>query len=148
MIPATLILTPANNSRITVVVPTSATIVFTNFVLVSTLPNSLVPIASSPITFNGGGNTLVAGLNTSDPIAFQIDSQHDYYFMMWSTSVDNPSFHNLVANVNGTNNGVMPNGQYCGTVSGGVDSTNSNPISNSVYVAGSWVNSWFATVEP
>jgi hypothetical protein len=141
LIPATLILAPVNTSRITVTVEAGKTLVFTNFVLVSSLPNSLVPIAGVAITFNGG-NTLSSGINLSDPINFTIDTQHDFWFMCWSTSAANPTDPQLVANVFDTDNGVMPNGHYAGTVSGGYDSTSSNPIVNTLYAAGSWIGSW------
>lgn len=142
LIPATLILAPVTSSRISVNVPSGATIVFASFVLVSTLPNSLLPVASAKITF-GVANTLTSGINISDPIAFGVDTQHDYWIMMWCTSAANPSYHFLTANIFDTDNGVMPCGMFCGTVSGGVDSTGSNPIVNTLFGAGSWIGSWF-----
>lgn len=149
LVPATLINANPSLSRITVFVSTDGSLIFDKFVLVSTLPSSLIPVASVNITFNGGTSKLLnVGENTSDPITFQVDAHHDYWFMVWSNTTDNPSSRNFVANINLNNNGLTPSGMFAGMTfpPGGSnqDTTGSNPIYNTLFTPGSWIASWYA----
>lgn len=112
----------------------------TSMTIARTNPGSLAVIDFTPITF-GGSKTLTVASSTlvkSDVIALQIDSQHDYWFLLYGY---NGSHYWLSAYSAGGKS-------YGGYMNGGVvDLTNTNPIQNPASPSGilsQWVVSWQA----
>jgi len=107
-----MIVQPATGCRITVWVSVIFSAPITEFVLIRTLKNDLTTVDVTPITFGGTGTPTFAslGLHTSDPIAVEIDGQHDYYFGVAGNASGTGSFQTFpFALSNTTASGIVAN---------------------------------------
>jgi hypothetical protein len=143
-----IVATPAKWT-ITVNVATGP-IAWQNWVVARTLPGSLTVIDYTPITWGGTQNpTMSTGLNTSDPVALQIDTAHDYWFMAYSVHQTGKLMYSYVAQY-GTNSegGVITGGTgqtspyFNDYTNGAVGSPNTIVPPNTAY--GLWLSPWQA----
>jgi hypothetical protein len=117
----------------------------THFVIARTLPNDLNVIDFTPITFGGSASpTLATGVNTSDAISLQIDTTHDYWFLVYGPSQTNFYF---TANAQNMNNGLV-DAFFAGqapSIPGDITAiTPIVPAVSSGSVMGSWIVNWQA----
>jgi hypothetical protein len=106
-------------------------------VVLKTLPLSLVPLSSTPILFGGAASTVVAfgttptvtapAFITSDPIALQLDADHDYWIAFF---FDNDGGGKNAALVSFSNPVA---GEMFGMYQGSGDHTTDNPIAQTPY---------------
>lgn len=92
---------------------------FANFQVVRTLPNSLVVVDYTPVTFGSTANPTFAstGVQTSDSISLQIDAEHDYYFLTYGPNVSSPIYIRAMNTLN--NAGILGNFIGGGAIGGG-----------------------------
>lgn len=118
----------------------TGTLAVTSMTLARTNPGSQAVIDFTTITFGGSPSLNVASdtLVKSDVIAMPIDSQHDYWFLIYGY---NGSHYTLSALASGGKS-------YGGYMGGGVaDLTRTNPIQNPASPSGTlsqWIVSWQA----